>query len=64
MGAHIYKFNKYTFLLQRTGAVFFDRDGVINEITYNDDIEQPDSPFAVNDFVYRPGRMEDGLPIS
>ncbi len=48
---------------QRTGAVFFDRDGVINEITYNDDIEQPDSPFAVNDFVYRPGVVEELLSI-
>lgn len=33
-------------------AIFFDRDGVINELYFNDDIEQIDSPFKVEDFNY------------
>lgn len=48
---------------EKTGAVFFDRDGVINELSYNDDIEQLDSPFSVKEFVYRPGAVEALLSI-
>lgn len=36
-------------------AVFVDRDGVINEIVWNDDIEQLDSPMKVSQFVFLPG---------
>lgn len=48
---------------EKTRAVFFDRDGVINELSYNDDIEQLDSPFKLEDFVYRPGVVEELLSI-
>lgn len=48
---------------EKAGAVFFDRDGVINEISYNDDIEQLDSPFTVEEFVYKPGVAEALLSI-
>ena len=36
-------------------AVFVDRDGVINEIVWNDDIEQLDSPMNVAQFKFLPG---------
>ena len=36
-------------------AVFVDRDGVINEIVWNDDIEQLDSPMKVSEFRFLPG---------
>ena len=48
---------------EKTGAFFFDRDGVINELCYNDDIEQLDSPFTVEEFVYRPGAVEALLSV-
>ena len=35
-------------------AVFVDRDGVINEIVWNDDIEQLDSPMKVEQFRFLP----------
>lgn len=34
----------------RRPAVFLDRDGVINEIIYNEDTEQMDSPFCTEQF--------------
>lgn len=34
-------------------AIFFDRDGVINELVFNDDIEQIDSPFSKDEFTYK-----------
>jgi len=39
-------------------AVFFDRDGVINEIVFNDDIEQLDSPFSWEEFTYKSNIIE------
>lgn len=36
-------------------AVFLDRDGVINEIVYNEDTELMDSPMNVSQFVLLPG---------
>ena len=39
-------------------AVFLDRDGVINEIVWNDDIEQLDSPMKVEQFRFLPGVPE------
>ncbi|MCR5301121.1 MAG: HAD-IIIA family hydrolase [Lachnospiraceae bacterium] len=39
-------------------AVFVDRDGVINEIVWNDDIEQLDSPMKVSQFKFLPGAAE------
>ncbi len=39
-------------------AVFLDRDGVINEIVWNDDIEQLDSPMKVSEFKFLPGAAE------
>ena len=36
-------------------AVFVDRDGVINEIVWNDDTEQLDSPMKVSQFEFLPG---------
>ena len=35
-------------------AVFLDRDGVINEIVFNEDTEQLDSPMNVSEFRYLP----------
>ena len=40
---------------QKHPAVFVDRDGVINEIVWNDDIEQLDSPMKVSEFRFLPG---------
>ena len=39
-------------------AIFFDRDGVINELYFNDDIEQIDSPLKVEDFKYKQGAVD------
>lgn len=39
-------------------AVFLDRDGVINEIVWNDDTEQLDSPMRVSEFKFLPGAAE------
>nr|MCR5687218.1 HAD-IIIA family hydrolase [Lachnospiraceae bacterium] len=39
-------------------AVFVDRDGVINSIVWNDDIEQLDSPMKVSEFEFLPGAPE------
>lgn len=39
-------------------AVFVDRDGVINEIVWNDDIEQLDSPMKVSQFKFLPGAAD------
>ncbi len=39
-------------------AVFLDRDGVINEIVWNEDIEQLDSPLCVEQFKLLPGVAE------
>jgi len=36
---------------EKHGAVFLDRDGVINEIVFNEDAEQMDSPMNVSQFV-------------
>ena len=40
--------------LENHPAVFVDRDGVINEIVWNDDIEQLDSPMKVSQFSFLP----------
>ena len=42
------------------GVCFLDRDGVINEITFNEDTEQLDSPLSVSQFRFLPGAV-DGL---
>ena len=39
-------------------AVFVDRDGVINEIVWNEDIEQLDSPMKVSEFRFLPNVAE------
>ncbi len=39
-------------------AVFVDRDGVINKIVWNDDIEQLDSPMKLEQFEFLPGVAE------
>ncbi len=39
-------------------AVFLDRDGVINEIVWNDDIEQLDSPMKPEQFKFLPNAVE------
>ncbi len=39
-------------------AAFLDRDGVINEIVYNDDTEQLDSPLKVSELRLLPGASE------
>lgn len=42
----------------RNKAVFFDRDGVINELVFNDSTESLDSPFRPEEFQYRNGILE------
>lgn len=44
--------------LQKKPAAFFDRDGVINEIVFNEETEQLDSPFSPEEFRYLPGVVE------
>ncbi len=44
--------------MESGGACFLDRDGVINEIVYNEDTEQLDSPLAVSEFMFLPGAVE------
>lgn len=43
---------------QKKPAVFLDRDGVINEIVYNEDIEQMDSPFKKEDILLIDGSCD------
>lgn len=43
---------------QARKALFFDRDGVINELVYNDDIGQLDSPFKKDEFIYKEYAVE------
>ncbi len=43
-------------------AIFLDRDGVINEIVWNDDIEQLDSPLKPEQFQLKPG-VEEALRL-
>ncbi len=40
------------------GVCFLDRDGVINEIAFNEDTEQLDSPLSVSQFQFLPGAVE------
>lgn len=42
-------------LYEKHPAVFLDRDGVINEIVYNEDTELMDSPMNVSQFILLPG---------
>lgn len=43
-------------------AVFLDRDGVINEIVFNEDTEQLDSPLNVEEFRFLPD-VEEALRV-
>ena len=45
-------------------AIFLDRDGVINEIVWNEDIEQLDSPLNVQQFKLLPGVEQALLQLS
>jgi len=45
-------------------AVFVDRDGVINEIAWNEDIEQLDSPLRIDQFEFIDGAIEGLKKIS
>lgn len=40
------------------GVCFLDRDGVIDEIVFNEDTEQLDSPLSVSQFRFLPGAVE------
>lgn len=40
------------------GVCFLDRDGVVNEIVFNEDTEQLDSPLSVSQFHFLPGAVE------
>lgn len=44
--------------IEKHPAVFLDRDGVINEIAWNDDIEQLDSPMSIEQVKFLPGVVE------
>ena len=44
--------------LEPAKAVFLDRDGVINEIVWNEDTEQLDSPLKWEEFHYKPKALE------
>ena len=48
--------------LEAHPAVFLDRDGVINEIVFNEDTEQLDSPLCVKEFRFLP-YVEEALHI-
>lgn len=39
-------------------AVFLDRDGTLNEIVYNEDTEQPDSPLSPGQLKLLPGSID------
>lgn len=39
-------------------AVFFDRDGVINELVFNEETEQIDSPFSPKQIEYKKGIID------
>lgn len=57
--ASLREFERY--IERRSGgqaAVFLDRDGTLNEIVYNDDIEQLDSPLSVEQLRLLPGVIE------
>ena len=43
-------------------AVFIDRDGVVNQIVFNEDTERLDSPLSIQEFEFIHGAM-DGLKI-
>ncbi len=43
---------------QARKAIFLDRDGIINELIYNDDTEQLDSPFKKDEFIYKENAVE------
>lgn len=45
-------------LLEEHPAVFLDRDGVINEIVFNEDAEQMDSPLKIAGFQMLPNAAE------
>ncbi len=45
-------------LLEEHPAVFLDRDGVINEIVFNEDAEQMDSPLRISEFQLLPRAIE------
>ncbi len=38
---------------EKARAIFLDRDGVINELYFNDDTEQIDSPLIKENFIYK-----------
>ncbi len=44
--------------MKKKPAIFLDRDGVINEIIYNEETEQLDSPFRSEDFFLIDGAKE------
>ncbi len=44
--------------LESHPAVFVDRDGVINKIVWNEDIEQLDSPMKIREFEFLPDTAE------
>ena len=44
--------------VQKKPAAFFDRDGVINEIVFNEETEQLDSPFSSEELRYLSGAVE------
>ncbi len=43
---------------EKRPAVFFDRDGVINELVFHEETEQLDSPFRREDFHYKSNVIE------
>lgn len=61
--ASLQEFREYASkrFFQINKAVFLDRDGVINELYYNDNTEQLDSPFETTDFVFRDGIIDELL---
>ena len=44
--------------LESHPAIFLDRDGVINEIVFNEDTELMDSPMSVEQYEFLPGAAE------
>lgn len=58
--ASLKEFSEYVAhrFLESHPAVFLDRDGVINEIVFNEDIEQMDSPSKISEYQFLPGVSE------
>ena len=58
--ASLEEFTRYSYMrfMNPNRAVFLDRDGVLNKIVWNEDIEQLDSPMKLEELELFPGVIE------